>query len=84
MERPLYLNGKEIISSRILKSLLMVIIIAISLVPRNLYAQKIQSGSADSTKVLGAANPEPTIKTTYPKVVGYLSFIVPVVTLNKA
>jgi hypothetical protein len=83
MERPLYLNGKEIISSRILKSLLMVIIIAISLVPRNLYAQKIQSGSADSTKVLGAANPEPTIKTTYPKVVGYLSFIVPVVTLNK-
>jgi len=83
MGRPLCLNGKEIISSSILKSLLTVIIIAISLIPLNLYAQKTQPGPADSTKVLGATNPVTTVKTTYPKVVGYLSFIVPIVTFNK-
>ncbi|MDB5151269.1 MAG: hypothetical protein JWR54_20 [Mucilaginibacter sp.] len=81
MERTLYSNEKEIISSRALKSFLTVIII--SLVPLNLYAQKIQPGASDSTKVLGTVNPITAVKTTYPKVVGYLSFIVPIVTFNK-
>jgi hypothetical protein len=60
------------------------IVLIASLVPGNLYAQKILASSADSTKkAQEAADQKTVIQTTYPKVVGYLSFIVPIVTLTK-
>jgi hypothetical protein len=78
MEKKLPLNRK--IGSCILNSILAVIILASLLIPRNLYAQKT---ATDSAKVQGSFNPNTPAQKTYPRAVGYLSFIVPVVTFNK-
>jgi hypothetical protein len=56
------------------RSILMVIILVVLLSPRNLFAQNMQSGASDTVKVLP--------KTKYPKVYGYLSFILPIVTVS--
>lgn len=55
------------------KALSAVLIFASLLMPKFLFAQ---TTSVDTAKSTGVAKP------TYPKVVGYLSFIVPVVTIN--
>ncbi len=56
------------------RSILTVIILAVLFSPRNSFAQNMQPGPSDTVKVLQ--------KTTYPKVVGYLSFILPIVTVS--
>jgi hypothetical protein len=83
MKKLLHLNVKGVTGSRILQCILMVIIIAGLLAPRNLYAQKLQAGSTDSTKMHESINLKAAVQIAYPKVVGYLSFIVPIVTINK-
>jgi hypothetical protein len=83
MKKPLHFGRRGAARSGILKSILITIVIVITVVPRNLYAQKNTVSSSDSTKAQGAVSSITTVKTTYPKVVGYLSFIVPIVTFNK-
>jgi hypothetical protein len=51
-----------------------IIIIAILFVPRHLFAQKMHAGPSDTTKII--------VKPTYPKVYGYLSFILPLETYS--
>jgi hypothetical protein len=62
------------------RNLLLVLIVAASLMPRVSSAQKTQT--ADSTKVQQSVAPAATVKPTYPKTVGYLSFIIPFVTYS--
>jgi hypothetical protein len=61
------------------KTILTLIIIAALLSPLNLLAQNAKSDSAKTQTTMSS----PTeVKTTYPKVVGYLSFIFPLVTVS--
>jgi len=61
------------------KIILLAVIIFASFAPQSLYAQT-QTTPTDSTKMVDLT--PPTLKTTYPKVVGYLSFIFPLETLS--
>ena len=81
MKKHLFSSRKNA-SRNIWQSILMVIIIAGALSPCTLFAQKSQSMSADSAKAQQNLNPTPAVKPTYPKTVGYLSFILPLVTLQ--
>jgi hypothetical protein len=81
MKKHLFLSRK-VASRGIWQSILMVIIIVCSLSPRILFAQKTQTAPADSAKAQQYINPAPAVKPTYPKTVGYLSFILPLVTYS--
>lgn len=74
MEKNLHKSKTGVESSIAWRSILMVIILAVLSAPRNSFAQNMQSSPSDTAKVLP--------KTTYPKVVGYLSFILPIVTVS--
>jgi len=63
------------------KTLLTLIIVAALVSPFNLLAQ---NANSDSAKMQTAINPQAAAKTTYPKVVGYLSFILPLVTVSNS
>jgi hypothetical protein len=80
MKKHLWLSKKRVKSFRTWQNILMAIIIAGSLTPIKLFAQKIPAGTSDTTKVQQSINPKAVVKTTYPKVVGYLSFILPLFT----
>jgi hypothetical protein len=73
MRRNLQQNRKNSTSCRAWQIILTVVIAATLLTPRNSFARNMQTGSSDTTK---------TAKTTYPKVVGYLSFILPLETYS--
>jgi hypothetical protein len=74
MKRHLSSSKKVFTKNLALQAILPVIIVVMLLAPRNSFAQNMQSGASDTIKVLP--------KTTYPKVVGYLSFILPIVTVS--
>jgi hypothetical protein len=74
MKKNLQKFKKTIKSNPTLLAVLMVIIIAASLTPLNSVAQSMAAGTADSTKAV--------VKPTYPRVVGYLSFILPLETFS--
>jgi len=59
------------------------IIITGLFIPLTLSAQKIQATAADSVKGQGVIIPQTAVKPTYPRVVGYLSFILPLVTVTQ-
>ncbi|MEO8886799.1 MAG: hypothetical protein ABI367_12095 [Mucilaginibacter sp.] len=69
-------------NSRALQSTLLSIIIFALLTPKVLYAQKIQEIPPDSIKYQGSIYQKVTSKPKYPKVVGYLSFILPLETYS--
>ena len=50
---------------------------------KTLFAQQANASKADSAKFQPTANKNATAPKPYPRVVGYLSFIVPIVTFNK-
>jgi hypothetical protein len=66
----------------LLKGNLIALIVAGLFSAQTLLAQQTQSITADSTKAQQIVNPAPAVKPTYPRVVGYLSFILPLVTLQ--
>jgi len=74
MKKNLQKCKKTIKSNLISLAVLVVIIMAAALTPLNSVAQSMASGSTDTTKA--AAKP------TYPKVVGYVSFIFPLETYS--
>ncbi len=80
MVKKLFSSKKSITNNRTLQSVLIVIVIACLLTPRNLHAQ---SATVDTTKAMAPLIQQVAAKTTYPKTIGYLSFIIPVVTFNK-
>jgi hypothetical protein len=67
---------------RSLKILLTVIIIAGLLTPSKLRAQSTMS--SDTTKTMASGSQQTVAKPVYPRVVGYLSFILPLVTVSDA
>jgi hypothetical protein len=79
MKNHISLN-KPILKYNFTIKLIVNILIAGSLTPKNLHAQ---SSTPDSVKVKEVMIRQADAKTTYPKVVGYLSFIVPIVVFNK-
>jgi len=70
---------KNLLSKDLPKSILTTVIL-FTLVSGNAFAQQAKT---DSTKMNPAAATSATTSKTYPRAVGYLSFIVPVVTLDK-
>ena len=74
MKKNLQKVKKTIKSNLTSLAVLMVIIIAASLTPLNSIAQSMAGGSPDSTKAV--------VKPAYPRVVGYLSFILPLETFS--
>ncbi|HEY2581038.1 MAG TPA: hypothetical protein VGI43_04490 [Mucilaginibacter sp.] len=82
MKKTLPLNTNKIGNHSIWRGISMIIVVAALLSPGTLFAQKSTSLPADSSKVQQPVNPSLTAKPTYPKTVGYLSFILPLVTLQ--
>jgi hypothetical protein len=74
-------NKKNITCNCFNKGILLVAIAACALIPQTLLAQKAQA-AADTIKAREYESPQLVVKPTYPKVVGYLSFILPIVTIN--
>jgi len=74
MKKHLPVSGKIFTGRRFLQATLAIFIVTCFAIPQNLFAQKIQPGYADSAKM--------ALKPTYPKVVGYLSFILPLETYS--
>ena len=74
MKKNLHTSKKVVKSIIAWQSILMAIIIAALLTPRNSLAQNMKAGTSDTAKVIA--------KPTYPKVVGYLSFILPLETFS--
>jgi hypothetical protein len=68
------------VSSKVLTSFLMATIIIIYLAPSKAAAQ----ARIDSTKTSSPMGQAVAVKPTYPRVVGYLSFILPLVTVSDA
>lgn len=68
---------------RICKIILVLLIISGGLLPQNLLAQTQQSMATDTAKTMAPAIQTTAAHTIYPKTVGYLSFILPIVTFNK-
>jgi hypothetical protein len=79
MKKNLPLNKGVSTTNRILKPILTTAILICLLAPKVLHAQVAKQ---DSAKVQGTLSPSTPPK-TYPRAVGYLSFIVPVVTIDK-
>ncbi|HTI57439.1 hypothetical protein [Mucilaginibacter sp.] len=63
------------------KFLLIITFLACLLSRQTLFAQ--QRSNPDTAKIPASATFQQEAKTTYPKVVGYVSFILPIVTVNK-
>lgn len=63
------------------KILLIITFLACLLSRQTLFAQ--QHSNPDTAKIPASATFQQEAKTTYPKVVGYVSFILPIVTVNK-
>jgi hypothetical protein len=82
MKKDLRLTKNGIKYFHSLRSILIIIVVLASLIPRNAFAQKAGAGSSDTTKAQSAYNSNMAAKPTYPKVVGYLSFIIPIVTVS--
>jgi hypothetical protein len=74
MNRSLPTNKKRVKGNIAWQGILIIIVIAALLGPRNSFAQKSQTVSTDTAKT--------TAKPTYPKVVGYVSFILPLVSVS--
>ena len=81
MKKYLFLSRKNIANNSVWQGSIAVMLVACSLCPKALSAQKSQSIPVDSSKTQ-QYNPAPAVKPTYPRVVGYLSFILPLVTLQ--
>jgi hypothetical protein len=82
MKNTLPLNTKKSGNHSIWQNISMMIIVAAFLSPKTLSAQKSTTMPADSSIVQQPVGPSPNTKPTYPKTVGYLSFILPLVTLQ--
>ncbi|HWZ14943.1 MAG TPA: hypothetical protein VNW95_06860 [Mucilaginibacter sp.] len=78
MKTHLYAKGMGTL--RLSFVILIVIIAAGILTPRTGFSQNAKSAGGDSTRVKQNVDVKPT---TYPKVVGYLSFILPIVTIDE-
>jgi len=74
MKKNVLNSKKAIVKNVTLKPILMLLIIAALLAPRKTFAQNMQTAPTDTTK----AAPKPT----YPRVVGYVSFILPLETFS--
>ncbi|WP_144909076.1 hypothetical protein [Mucilaginibacter frigoritolerans] len=57
-------------------------LITVLLAVQNASAQKTQTATTDSAKTQALLAPAPIVKPSYPRVVGYLSFILPLATYN--
>lgn len=80
MKQQVHLNEKPIKNKRILRNIAAIITLTSLLMPQALYAQSVKP---DSSKTQGSFNLNPPASKSYPRAVGYLSFIVPIVTFNK-
>jgi hypothetical protein len=76
MKTHLYAKGNQALQF----SFVIFIMVMGTLIPRNGLSQNAQSTGSDSTRAKQNMNIK---STTYPKVVGYLSFIVPIVTIDE-
>ncbi|MDB5031744.1 hypothetical protein [Mucilaginibacter sp.] len=81
MKKNLLLIRNKITSCR-LQSILILITVAGLLTPSAVHAQKTQEIPPDSIKYQGSTYQKVTVKAQYPKVVGYLSFILPLETFS--
>jgi len=81
METNLHLNSTQPVSNKVWKSLLMILIIAGALSPTILKAQSTAGGLSDTTKIREYIDAK-TKKPAYPRAVGYVSFIIPFVTVS--
>ncbi len=79
MKKNSLLNKGSSATKRVLKPILTTAILICLLAPKGLHAQVAKQ---DSAKVQGTLSPATSPK-TYPRAVGYLSFIVPIVTIDK-
>ena len=79
MKKNILLNKGLSATNHILKPVLTTAILICLLAPKGLHAQVAKQ---DSAKVQGTLSPTTPPK-TYPRAVGYLSFIVPIVTIDK-
>jgi uncharacterized protein (UPF0333 family) len=78
MKTHLYTKGNQALQ---FSFVIFIMIIAVgTLIPRKGFGQNAQSAGNDSTRAKQNINLKPT---TYPKVVGYLSFILPIVTIDE-
>jgi hypothetical protein len=75
-------NQKGITQHALVACFLTISLITGMLCPQNVSAQKNQATQTDSVKAQPLNNPAPAAKPTYPKVVGYLSFILPLYTFS--
>jgi hypothetical protein len=82
MKKSLLLIRNKITTCRNLQNILLLIIVAGLLAPSIVYAQKTQEVSPDSIKYQGSTYQKVSVKSPYPKVVGYLSFILPLETFS--
>jgi hypothetical protein len=80
MKKNSHLISNRIANTRAVKGIFMLIILAATMVPRNACAQTATPDSSQTQRNIEHALP---VKTTYPKVVGYLSFILPLVTVTR-
>ncbi|WP_426667853.1 hypothetical protein ACPPVU_17635 [Mucilaginibacter sp. McL0603] len=80
MKKNLPLNKRSSATTRVFKTIIMATTFICLLASESLHAQVAKQ---DSAKVQGAISPTVVSPKTYPRAVGYLSFIVPVVTIDK-
>jgi hypothetical protein len=76
MKNNLHTNQRTAASRSFIRLISTVGIVTALLTPRNLFAQSIVNNAPDTMKTVA--------KQTYPKVVGYLSFILPIVTVSNS
>ena len=79
MKKILLLKKRSGHADLIFKAILTTISFICFLNPKDLHAQ---TAKQDSSKIQGSLSPTTVAPKTYPRAVGYLSFIVPVVTIN--
>jgi hypothetical protein len=79
MEKTLLLKKRSSTTNLIFKVILTASALICFLTSKDLHAQ---SAKQDSAKIQGSLSPTTVAPKTYPRTVGYLSFIVPVVTIN--
>ncbi len=83
MKRPLQSISKNLFKLLIRQTLSIAIGITGLFAPFNSFGQKAGSTTVDSTKAQGVVIQQTVVKPTYPRVVGYLSFILPLITVTK-
>ena len=79
MKKTLLLKKRSNLTHLIFKVILTATALICFLTSKDLHAQ---SAKQDSAKIQGSLSPTTMTPKTYPRTVGYLSFIVPVVTIN--